>query len=356
MVNLLLGVTFAEAAVFYLLAASIRRRSLNVLFRPAGRVRGVVGTDGIRGVVPMPRTTPWSIAVLGLVFLIASRVLGIERVEVYGKTRRADPGPPRQRAARIPRGQRDLLVAFLAAFLQSLARLSIRVGRRGTVRPVPGHDHGYQRGRHLDRARRSLAAVVRDVVHRPGGRNLPDAQRADRSTSLAEVRDRVRGHGSGLAGGLLRGQVPRGRRSNSAPGRGDRRFLVRESVGDAARSWPSVVYHRAWGDGPSVYDELAILTITVMMLITGLSWRVKSTTLIGGGVLFVYLVIMIGRLRLPPTGRRGRLPGHRRRIGLRVRDCVERVSRPAARLAGAYRPSRRHFPHLRLAVSQIDGE
>jgi hypothetical protein len=61
----------------------------------------------------------------------------------------------------------------------------------------------------------------------------------------------------------------------------------------------AVIYHRAT-TGPSLPDELALVTVTVLMLVTGLSWRAKSPTLIGGGVLMAYLVIMIGRLAWHP--------------------------------------------------------
>jgi hypothetical protein len=62
----------------------------------------------------------------------------------------------------------------------------------------------------------------------------------------------------------------------------------------------AVLYHRFAGAGPSLVDELAILTVTVLMLVTGLSWQVKSTTLIGGGTLTLYLIVMIGRLAYHP--------------------------------------------------------
>ncbi|MCH5376275.1 MAG: hypothetical protein JJ992_20075, partial [Planctomycetes bacterium] len=62
----------------------------------------------------------------------------------------------------------------------------------------------------------------------------------------------------------------------------------------------AVLYHRFVGAGPSLYDELAIVTVTILMLITGLSWQVKSTTLMGGGTLTLYLIIMIGRLAYQP--------------------------------------------------------
>ena len=55
----------------------------------------------------------------------------------------------------------------------------------------------------------------------------------------------------------------------------------------------AVLYHR-WVTGqPSIYDELALLTLTIPMLVTGLSWKIKATTLWGGSALTIYLVVLI---------------------------------------------------------------
>jgi hypothetical protein len=45
---------------------------------------------------------------------------------------------------------------------------------------------------------------------------------------------------------------------------------------------------------------VAIVLVTILMLVTGYVWRVKSTTLAGGGTLFVYLAITIGQLAFRP--------------------------------------------------------
>jgi hypothetical protein len=53
------------------------------------------------------------------------------------------------------------------------------------------------------------------------------------------------------------------------------------------------LYHR-WVTGqPSTYDELALLTLTIPMLVTGLSWKIKATTLWGGSALSIYLAVLI---------------------------------------------------------------
>jgi hypothetical protein len=62
----------------------------------------------------------------------------------------------------------------------------------------------------------------------------------------------------------------------------------------------AVIYHRFVTDGVSLPDELTLLTVTILMLVTGVAWQFKATTLAGGGTLGVYLVVMIGALAYQP--------------------------------------------------------
>jgi len=58
----------------------------------------------------------------------------------------------------------------------------------------------------------------------------------------------------------------------------------------------AVVYQRFFGSGVSLPDEIAAITLTSILIITGVSWQVKSTTLFGGFGLFVYLCILVASL------------------------------------------------------------
>jgi hypothetical protein len=60
------------------------------------------------------------------------------------------------------------------------------------------------------------------------------------------------------------------------------------------------VYHRWIGGGPSLYDEMALLTVTILMTVTGVSWRTKATTLFGGGLLTFYLIVLVVSLAYRP--------------------------------------------------------
>ena len=71
--TLLVGALYAAA--FYLLAAAIRRRSLNIYFALLAVCGAIWELMGYAGLFDAPYYT-MVYAVLGLLFLIASRVLG----------------------------------------------------------------------------------------------------------------------------------------------------------------------------------------------------------------------------------------------------------------------------------------
>ena len=62
----------------------------------------------------------------------------------------------------------------------------------------------------------------------------------------------------------------------------------------------AVLYHRWWDAGSSLYNELALLTFTIAMAVTGVAWQIRATTLYGGGALAIYLVVMITSLAYRP--------------------------------------------------------
>ncbi|MGC1275100.1 MAG: hypothetical protein WBC44_15450 [Planctomycetaceae bacterium] len=59
-------------------------------------------------------------------------------------------------------------------------------------------------------------------------------------------------------------------------------------------------YHRFESPPPSLFDELALATFGLLMLATGFAWRFKATTLVGGGALGGYLVVLIASLLRRP--------------------------------------------------------
>jgi hypothetical protein len=60
------------------------------------------------------------------------------------------------------------------------------------------------------------------------------------------------------------------------------------------------IHHRAFGAGPSLVDEMGLLTVTLLMTVTGVSWQTKSTTLLGGSTLTLYLIVLVWSLAYHP--------------------------------------------------------
>ncbi len=60
-----------------------------------------------------------------------------------------------------------------------------------------------------------------------------------------------------------------------------------------------VLYHRA-DHVTFLRSELAIVTISGLLLAAGLGWKTKATTFFGGGTLAIYLVVLFGSLLYRP--------------------------------------------------------
>jgi len=80
----------------------------------------------------------------------------------------------------------------------------------------------------------------------------------------------------------------------------------------------AVFYHR-WVDGePSLHDEMALLTVTILMVVTGRSWQVCATTPWGGALLILYLIVLVASLAYHPPDRDRREHGRGRSDGICV--------------------------------------
>ncbi len=60
------------------------------------------------------------------------------------------------------------------------------------------------------------------------------------------------------------------------------------------------LYHRLYEAAPSLPDELALVTVSILMLWTGVVWQLKAPTIIGGLVATVYLVVLVSSLAIFP--------------------------------------------------------
>jgi len=63
----------------------------------------------------------------------------------------------------------------------------------------------------------------------------------------------------------------------------------------------ATLYHRFAEGKPSAPDELGLVLVTVVMLVTGYSWHLKAPTLLGGAALSVYLLVLVGMLAVMPN-------------------------------------------------------
>ena len=75
------------------------------------------------------------------------------------------------------------------------------------------------------------------------------------------------------------------------------------ALGSILATLPLVIgflYHRSTGGEPSLYDEMALITVTILMLVTGLSWQIKATTVSGAAALVLYLCVLIVSLAYQP--------------------------------------------------------
>lgn len=289
--NLILGLVFAEAAVFYTLAAVFRRRSANVYFAALAACGAVWQFLGYYA-VPAPYYT-MLYAVLGIACLILSRTLGIERVQVYHAITGAKELATRGRGlAPFQMGNAILLIASLAAVLQGLNRIAARsyewqdlwalvistVAATLAVTLVPGG---------LWRRLYATASIALGGVTFLTLNVLIDLSAWQKLEIFC------------VAVGLLLVVASYIGRFREAGGATSELVSVGLWLGSMLATVPlvtAVVYYRFFGTPIAQFspvDEFALFAVTVLLLVTGFSWQIKSTTFLGGLSLVLYLIIVI---------------------------------------------------------------
>lgn len=289
--NLVLGLVFAEAAAFYILAAIFRRRSANVYFATLAACGALWQFLGYYG-VPAPYYT-MLYALLGVGSLGLSRTLGIERVSIYHGLTGAPGLATRGRGlAAFQMGNAILLIASLAAVLQGLNRIAA----------------GSYEWRDLWALVTTTLASLAAVSLSPGG--LWRRLYATSTVALAGVTFltlNVLIHLSlwqkleifcVAVGVLLVGASYVGR-FREATGKASDLVTAGLWLGGLLATLPlviAVVYYRFFGPDDtrfSALDEMALFLVTVALLVTGYSWQIKSTTFFGGASLTLYLMIIV---------------------------------------------------------------
>ncbi|MBN2023396.1 MAG: hypothetical protein JW809_11465 [Pirellulales bacterium] len=285
--NLLLGLVFVEAAAFYTLAAIFRRRSANVYFATLSACGALWELLGYWGVPGAYYTMLY--AALGVGFLAVCRLLGVEQKTVYrplGERRQTTQG---RGLAAFQMGNAILSVAMLAALCQGLARLAVRspdvldvwallwtilAGLIGAAL-APG---GVWRRAYVV-ASIALAAVMFLTLN-----VLIDLNRWQKLEIFCVAA------GIGL---IVAGYVGRFREEDNRENDMVTAGLWLGSILAVVPLLIALVHHRFGGDHVSAPDELGILAVGLLLLVTGFSWQVKSTTLLGGSGLALYVLMVL---------------------------------------------------------------
>jgi hypothetical protein len=290
--NLVLGLVFVEAAVFYTLGMIFRRRSANVYLAAAAACGAMWQLLGYWG-MPGPYYT-MLYAALGIALLAVSRAMGVGAVTVYQSTGGTGLAVRGKGLAAFQTGNAIVCIALLAGFLQSLMQLA-----------APDEITW----RSIFALALSIAAAVAALLLVPSGawrRTYVTATVGLGGLMCLSLNLHIDLSGwqkleiFSVAVGLLLitiGYVGRFRETH-----GDENEMVSVGLwlGSLMASVPLVVAVMChWAaHKPSTIDEMALLTVTVLMVLTGYAWQVKSTTFLGGVSLVLYLFVFVVSLSL----------------------------------------------------------
>jgi len=286
--NLLLGLVFAEAAAFYALASIFRRRSANLYLAAAAACGALWQFLGYWEVPEAYKTMLY--AVLGVGFLAFCRALGIEQVVVYRATGEKALVPRGKGLAAFQVGNAIVAVALLAAFLQGLARWSTHridpplvIGLAWTILAalaaacvVPSQ------------AWRRTYVVAAIALGGVFVLTLKEYLNVWRQLEVFSV-------GMGILL-IVIGYVGRFRETKEAENEMVSLALWLGSMMITLPLLIAVVFFRMPGQDISSWDEVLLFVLTVVLLVTGYSWQIKSTTFFGGAALTAYLVMVLASL------------------------------------------------------------
>jgi hypothetical protein len=299
--TLLLGLVFTEAAVFYLLAAMFHRRSINVHLAAAAACAALWQFLGYYDVSATWYTLLY--ATLGVGCLVLGRSMGLEQAEVFGGHTTLISNKPLSRKvvrgrglAAYQCGNGILCVALLAAFMQGLAGLATRAGQWDGIASLA--------------TTIAAAAFAAIVVPSAAWRRFYIVA----ATALAGITFLRLNMLLNLSGwqkleifcvvvGVLMLVASHLAKFRENEGVREEPVSFGLGLGSILAVLPlviAVLYHRWYGGKPSLYDEIALLTVTILMTVTGMAWQIKATTLWGGVALVLYLIVLVCSLAYHP--------------------------------------------------------
>jgi hypothetical protein len=294
--TLLLGLVFAEAAAFYVLAAIFHRRSVNVHLAAAAACAALWQLMGYCGVPNQWYTMLY--AGLGVACLVAARALGLDQQDVYRFGDRKFKTVRGRGLAAFQCGNGILCVALLAALMQGLSGLAHRGATDWTgiaslaatiaaalcaavVVPAENWRRFY-----------GVAAVALGGVLFLRLNMLLDLTGWQKLEIFCVV--------AGVAM-LAASHVARFREATDRPDESVSFGLAMGSLLAAAPLLIAVLTHRWMVGRPSLWDEFALLTVTILMTVTGVSFQIKATTIWGAAALAIYLAVLVVSLAYHPT-------------------------------------------------------
>jgi hypothetical protein len=293
--NLWIAAVFGLATVFYILAAALRRHGINIYAATACACAAVWQLAGFYH-LPMESYTILY-AVLGLVMLAAARMFGIEHVKTFHISGSESTSLMGRGSAAFHSASALLSLAFLSALLQGLSRLATQqstpamlitlaiVTVAGLAAAALSPTKSWRRVYVAwSIALACVAFLMLNVLI-----NLTVWQKIEIFCVVL---------GAALLVGGYIGRFLEGEREESD---GVTLALLAGSLLAPAALLIATLYHRFAEGKPSAPDELGLVLVTVLMLVTGYSWHLKAPTLIGGTTLSVYLLVLVGMLAVMPN-------------------------------------------------------
>ncbi len=292
LLTLQLAGTFSLATVFYALAGWFRGRGWNAYLATAAACTAMGHALGYYGV---PETYyPLTYAVLGLIALALGRAWGIVPRAVNDSTAEPVPSLPGKGLTAFQCGTVVTSVALLAALLRGIGQLSGTLEWRDLITLAATAATGFAAIWVVPQSdwRRWFAMWTGAI----GIVGLLMINQLSILTGWQKLE--VFSVFSGLmllAAGHIGLFKENGKRDESIS-----LGLWLGSLLAATPLFIAMCFHRFEVGDPSLIDELALLTVSTAMLVSGCSWRIKSTTILGGSVLLAYLVILVASVAYRP--------------------------------------------------------
>jgi hypothetical protein len=287
--NLLLGVALVEASLFYVIAGLWQHRTRNVFGATACGCAALWQFLGYFGLATV--WYPLMFAVAGVGLLLAARSLGLqiaERYQTHGGVELRLRGPG---LTAFYSGNAVLTVALVAAFMKGLgglgsaidwlelfALIATTAASAFAVVLVPGQTGWRQWYTTATAALAGVTVLTLNVLI-----DLSGWQKLEIFLVICGVIL------------LVLSTIGRFREAGES---GDESVTMGLALGSLLAVGPlflAMLWHR-WDAGPSMWDEIALLTISVLMLAAGLVAQMKAPTLLGGAALVLYLMILIGSI------------------------------------------------------------